>query len=1147
MQKYDFFVREGSYFWGEGLNFPREIVFLHPQLQFGLKFRTMKKQALVFLFVFLTAFLGRAQENTRSATATRDNPAPATVPYYCGFEDAAERDCWTFHQNTNYNNNKWTVGTATHSEGEYALYVTNYSATGYTYDVTRESIAWVYRDVFFDSENQEYIISFDFKGMGERINQNTYDYLNVYVGPPAEIEDIYYNTYNPTVDPPEGATLFLEKLCQNSDWTNYLFTVDASFSGVQRIYFMWRNDGSGGTQPPAAIDNLSITPVACAKPSFLTANVVDTTLVLSWMAITGADSYSILYKESSDSIYIERSSPYNYLEINDFQYRTSYDWKVRSNCADDEHSSWSESTFQTLVPSAHLPYYFGFEDSTENAKWLLFNGEYTNQWHIGGAVQNGGDSALYISNDGGVSNAYSTGNSSSVWACRDLFIPENVSSFSLSFDFKGMGETYSSTKYDYMQVYLGPPAVPAGFNVPEGAIELSGQLNETGEWTAIHLMDTGGHTGMQRLYFRWANDGNRGTNPPASIDNIVIEGSACPTPIYLYSSNILDYSAELSWIEEVPSASYTVAYRAEEDSIYTEITLQTNHCPLTGLTPGTIYIWKVKTHCSADQESIWSMEQTFQTFTPLGRIPYSCGFEDTEENVEWQAGSPEQIHWQIGTAAHHFSNHGLYVGYGQYNYIPEEYCVGGNACWAYRDIYFDPSENEYELSFYHKCGGEWGNPDETPHMNALRVFVGPPSDIFSNGVPEGAEQLGATITRDLSWTRHSYLIDQRHQGVQRLWFLWTPPYHFIDNPPSAVDDISIVGVSCGRPLNVSCFSEDVQSLSVHFTPCFPDDDTWELAIIEEGEDWADARTFVIHDTLYLLQNLYPHTTYFIRLRTVCGENEYSDWTVSVASRTACGEVIRLPFTENFDHYGTDPYPTCWSRIVSSNEDYPIIDYSHQGSAEPMHSLPAVLAFSSFNSSAPKYNYAITPPFSEDIPMSRLIVQYKYFYLRSTWTVSVGVMEDPEDESTFVAVGTLQRNPDREYYWTDEIAYLSSYTGNGRYIAFRFSQDDYGLSKFDIDNIVIDTVLTHEGVADRGIDPFVMVYPNPASDVVNVCVQEGMPEITETEVYDINGRLLHTVKGSGQQLQIPVAGLARGMYFVKIYSGEKAVVKRFVKQ
>ena len=845
----------------------------------------MKKQTLVILIVFLTVGIARAQENARSVTDTRDDPAPATVPYYCGFEDEAERASWTFHQNVNYNYNRWIIGTATHSEGDYSLYVTNYSATGYTYDFTPESIAWAYRDIFFDPENQEYIISFDFKGMGEVVNSIYYDYMNVYIGPPTDIEDIYYNNdYNPTIDPPEGATLFLEKLCQNSDWTNYWFTVDASFSGVQRIYFMWHNDRSAGTQPPAAIDNIAITPVACAKPSFLTANVVDTTLVLSWMAITGADSYTILYKESADSIYIERSSPYNYLEINDFQYETSYDWKVRSNCADDEYSSWSESTFQTLAPSAHLPYCFGFEDSTENANWLLFNGEYTNQWHIGGAVQNGGDSALYISNDGGASNAYSIGSSSSVWACRDLFIPENFFSFSLSFDFKGMGETYSSTKYDYMQVYLGPPAVPTGFNVPEGAIELSGQLNETGEWTAVHLMDTGGHTGMQRLYFRWANDGNRGTNPPASIDNIVIEGSACPAPIYLYSSNILDYSAELSWIEEVSSASYTVAYRAEEDSIFTEITLQTNHCPLTGLTPGTVYIWKVKTHCSADQESIWSMEQTFQTFTSLGRIPYSCDFEDSEENDEWQVGSSGQIHWQIGTAAHHFSNHGLYVGYGQYNYIPEEYCVGANACWAYRDIYFDPSENEYELSFYHKCGGQWGNPDGTNHMNALRVFVGPPSDVFSNGVPEGAEQLGSTIFRDVSWTRHSYLIDQRHHGVQRLWFLWTPPYHLIDTPPSAVDDISI-----------------------------------------------------------------------------------------------------------------------------------------------------------------------------------------------------------------------------------------------------------------------DTLLSHEGLEDRTVEPNILLYPNPADDVINVCIQGSMLDITETEVYDINGRLLRTAKGSGQQIQISIADLARGMYFVKICCGEKAVVKRFVKQ
>ena len=432
----------------------------------------MKKTTFSFLIACLvTICMVRAQ----------DTPIPATTPYYCGFEDAAERSNWLFHQSGYYNYNKWMIGTATHSEGEYALYVTDYAATGYNYAVSYESIAWAYRDVFFNPENQEYIISFDFKGMGERINQNTYDYLNVYVGPPVEIVDMDYgNTYNPTIEPPEGATLFLENLCQNSEWTNYWFTVDASFSGVQRIYFMWHNDRSAGTQPPAAIDNISITPITCAKPAFLTANVIDTTLVLSWEAITTAYSYTVLYKKSVDSIFIERSSSYNYLEINDFQYGTSYDWKVRSNCADDEQSFWSESTFQTLVPTAHLPYYYGFEDSTENANWLLFNGEYTNQWQIGGAVQNGGYSSLYVSNDGGVSNAYSTSGITSIWACRDFFIPDNYSTYSISFDFKGMGETVSGTQYDYLQVYWGPPVDPTGTT----SLQRQSNWGKTSIWSA---------------------------------------------------------------------------------------------------------------------------------------------------------------------------------------------------------------------------------------------------------------------------------------------------------------------------------------------------------------------------------------------------------------------------------------------------------------------------------------------------------------------------------------------------------------------------------------------------------------------------------------------------------------------------------------
>lgn len=1085
----------------------------------------MKKTTFSFLIACLvTICMVRAQ----------DTPIPATTPYYCGFEDEAERSNWTFHQNVNYeyNCNRWTVGTATHSEGDYSLYITTSSMSGYTYNIGNKTVTWAYRDIFFDPEYQEYIISFDFKGMGEVASQRPYDYMSVYVGPPATITDVYYSAYDPVVDPPEGATLFLGNLCQISDWTNYWFTVDASFSGVQRIYFLWHNDAGGGTQPPAAIDNISITPITCAKPAFLTANVIDTTLVLSWEAITSADSYTVLYKKSVDSIYIERSSSYNYLEISDFQYGTSYDWKVRSNCADDEYSFWSESTFQTLAPNAHLPYYYGFEDSTENANWLFFNEDTTNRWTIGNATANGGESALYISNDGGISNIYTAnvGRIASYWACRDFFIPDNYSTYSISFDFKGMGETVSGTQYDYLQVYWGPPVEPNGNDIPAEAVKLGEDLNLVSEWTNYRFVLSGQH-GMLRLYFRWRTDSYGGTNPPAAVDNIVIEGSTCQVPIYLSTSEVMDSSANVAWYPAVPSASYVLAYKTEEDSLFTEVAVSTNSYHLADLMPATNYVWKVRTLCSENEESIWSEDQSFTTYAPLARLPYSCGFENATENAAWQMDiTSNGPHWQVGTGAHHSSGHALYVGantlnsanYQGYHYV----------CYAYRDFYIDPSYLEFELSFYHRCGGTHVNATN----NVFKTFIGPPTNPPFGYSPQGAEQIGTTIVRDQNWTQHTYTLDGTHTGFQRLYFYWEQPDPTTDNPPSAVDDIVFVGHTCGRPANLSVTSTDEQSISIHFSPCVSDDHAWEAALIKEGEDWESAQYFMMYDTNYTFYNLSSNTIYSIYVRTICSDEDQSNWTQVVSTHTGCEEITELPYIENFDRYGNDIYPWCWSKIYPNYADYPKIynqQYLRMASDENLHSM------------------AITPPFNTTCSMDQLIVRYSYNSGCSNWTLSVGVIEDPEDESTFTPVKILQSIDD----WTtcndiiDDTVYLTSYAGTGRYIAFQYlaHASEGGEHLLDINNITIDTVLNHDGLEDRTVEPNILLYPNPANDVVNICIQDVIASLKEVELYDINGRRLRAAKGSGQQVQISVSDLARGMYFVKIYCGENAVVKRFVKQ
>ena len=88
----------------------------------------------------------------------------------------------------------------------------------------------------------------------------------------------------------------------------------------------------------------------------------------------------------------------------------------------------------------------------------------------------------------------------------------------------------------------------------------------------------------------------------------------------------------------------------------------------------------------------------------------------------------------------------------------------------------------------------------------------------------------------------------------------------------------------------------------------------------------------------------------------------------------------------------------------------------------------------------------------------------------------------------------------------------------------------------IDNIIIDTVLTYDGVNERTIEPNVFLYPNLASSYVTIYVQDQNVRLTEVELFDINGRRLRTMSAVSQQLRISIDNLANGMYFVKIFCG-----------
>ncbi len=104
----------------------------------------------------------------------------------------------------------------------------------------------------------------------------------------------------------------------------------------------------------------------------------------------------------------------------------------------------------------------------------------------------------------------------------------------------------------------------------------------------------------------------------------------------------------------------------------------------------------------------------------------------------------------------------------------------------------------------------------------------------------------------------------------------------------------------------------------------------------------------------------------------------------------------------------------------------------------------------------------------------------------------------------------------------------------------FAYDDYGTG-FTVDNIKIvnsDLLATSDAHYDNNIN----IYPNPASDYINVRTQDKIGSI---EIYDVSGKLvLKDVSGSNQ---VSVSSLPNGTYLLTAKIKDRFINKKFVKK
>ena len=176
-----------------------------------------------------------------------------------GFENATSTlaaNGWTA---VNHTTNTWVVGTTTAAAGSKSAYISNNGGTNYNYtNSTRTS--HFYRNVVIPAGATGITLSFKWKSAGEV----GWDRFMVFTAP-TSVTPVAGTPSAPNETIAGATQVFKQTILQPTIYTTETISLPASLAGTTvRLIFTWQSDASSSAQPPASIDDVSLTYIAGA-------------------------------------------------------------------------------------------------------------------------------------------------------------------------------------------------------------------------------------------------------------------------------------------------------------------------------------------------------------------------------------------------------------------------------------------------------------------------------------------------------------------------------------------------------------------------------------------------------------------------------------------------------------------------------------------------------------------------------------------------------------------------------------------------------------------------------------------------------------------------------------------------------------------
>ena len=819
-------------------------------------------RTLTHYYVYIRTYCSNGDSSSWAQMEFSTPNIIASLPFVCDFESEQQNQGWQITHETTGKPNAWHIGTATSAGGQKSLYISDADGLTNHYSPVATKTAACY-DLLFN-EGGKYRLSFDWRGNGITGN----DEFNIWL----------CSTDDNPLNPSTSALKLTGQPGTSSSWSSHSCTFNATTfaNSTQRLVIQWKNGSGNVVQPPVALDNIRLEKDNTPEDT----TVVDLCLPkelpwkedfeqnFAWTCWQHSDGngdgktfvygtqnggHALVY-ESGDTT-TDEWLRLPYLSLNNDSAALHFD--CRSTFADTlALTVWAQANDSaTAVLINTLSITSGCQQLTipltacrnQNVKIGLHLT--LNKKSTGFVAFDNFEARTITACDGG-SCAYTiiTQNSgTNAWTTGEAYL-------SVRADGLEVRRIVPLTAYDTFAVNICSNAVADFFWHGNGnALTASGFI----------ILDPAG------------NELCRYSSLPATDGLVVSQQNrcdCCPLPTELAASTIHN-AATLTWQKHNATRWEVLCLLSHlNPADATAVTVTQVPFTLENLQPQSSYRFFVRTVCDT-LHSAWQEGPRFTTTAIPATVPYNNDFENDSENSLWVTVNNDNGYsneWCIGNAVNHGGNQSLYITNDLTTKPNQANLAASSVTWAYRDITFTP-QDAYILRFDWKGKGLTNKSFLNVYISDLKD-VDATQDSVCTALANGLTPLALNLCGQENWTTHTITLDGSDYAGQtkRLYFMWCNTAGAGEQPPAAIDNITIG--SCTAPERLTVSNITGTSATLRWSGL---SDQYQVEVVRLSDDSTQVLT--ASDTTLLVSGLTLYADYKCRVRAKCGSH-YSDFT-----------------------------------------------------------------------------------------------------------------------------------------------------------------------------------------------------------------------------------------------------------------------------